>query len=83
MSCSPQILTQWAQGYEYDNENECVVVRKKKTGKIVYCRPLIDCQAVCEDVRQIDTVHSINMTKKLFAEVLAVRVTLMKRKSIH
>ena len=54
-----------------------MVVRKKKTGKIDYCRPLIDCQAVCEDVRQIDTVHSINMTKKLFADVPAFAVTLL------
>ena len=66
-----QTLTEWAQGYEYDNENQCVVVRKKKTGAIDYCRPLIDCKSVCEDVRQIDNVHSTNMTKKLFLEVLS------------
>ena len=66
-----QTLTEWAQGYEYDNENQCVVVRKKKTGAIDYCRPLIDCKSVCEDVRQIDNIHSTNMTKKLFLEVLS------------
>ena len=60
----------WVQGYEYDSADQCVVVRKKKTGAIDYCRPLIECNSVCKGVDQIDSVHSSSMTKDIFSQVL-------------
>ena len=63
-------LMEWLQGYEFDHAKQCVVVRKKKTGYVDYCRPLIDCNSVCKDVRKVDSVHSSNMTKEIFSQVI-------------
>lgn len=62
-------MTEWFQGYEFDYADQCVVVRKKKTGVVDYCRPLIDCNSMCQGVREIDSVHTTNMTKELFSKV--------------
>jgi hypothetical protein len=36
-----------ARGYEYDADNDCVVVRKKK-GDGKFCRPMVDCSKACQ-----------------------------------
>ena len=44
-------------------------MRDKEDGYIDGCRPPIDCDEICKDITQIDSIHSSNMTKELFAQV--------------
>ena len=54
------------QGYEYDSNDNCVIIRKK-SGEVDQCRPLIDCQ-MCRDVHEIDIISADEMTQELFME---------------
>ena len=64
-----QAIAEWLQGYEFDYDKQCVVVRKRTTKAIDYCRPLIDCNSMCKDVTQIDSLPAMNMTMELFSQV--------------
>ena len=67
-------MTEWLQGYEFDIDKQCVVVRKRTTKAIDYCRPLIDCNSMCKDVTQIDSLPAMNMTMELFSQVRRHRI---------
>ena len=54
------------QGYEYDSDDNCIIIRKK-SGEVDQCRPLIDCQ-ICRDVHEIDIISAEEMTQELFIE---------------
>ena len=53
------------RGYELDAERQCVVHRKKTSGQVDYCRPLINCQ-MCKGVTEIGKVNIDDMSTDLF-----------------
>ena len=58
------------RGYEYDWEDDCIIRRKPKDGRIESCRPRLDC-GFCQSVDQIDVYPSRQMTQDLFMEKYA------------
>ena len=60
------LFYKYVQGYEYDSDDNCIIIRKK-SGEVDQCRPLIDCQ-MCRDVHEIDIISAKEMTQELFIE---------------